>query len=174
MSGSPSTLSGDLITADPATDASTYRDAMSRLASGVAVITSSDTTGRPHGLTVSSLASHSIAPPTLLASIHLDSRTFAALATTGAFVAHLLAADQREVAEIFATPGSQRRFDAVGWRREAGLPLLDGTIATMRCELAACYPHGDHGIVLGTVHEVTVADGAPLVYVDRHYVAEGG
>lgn len=163
MTGAPTT-----VTRAP-TDV--YRDAMSRLAAGVAVITTVDADGQPHGLTVSSLASHSIDPPTVLVSIHLDSRTFAALAETGSFVAHLLTGTQRDIAEVFATPRSTHRFDAVRWHREDRLPVLDHALATLRCDVASCYPHGDHAVVLGTVRDITIDGGDPLIYVDRDYAS---
>ena len=62
-------------------DPAQFREAMGRTASGVTVVTSDGAAGRV-GVTVSSLCSLSMDPPSVLFCIHRDSRTLPAILAT--------------------------------------------------------------------------------------------
>ncbi len=149
-------------------DATAYRAAVSQHAAGVAIVTST-ADGRPVGMTVSSFASHSIAPPTVSCDLATSSRSLAAIRDHRRFVVHLLDERQEAVAVRFATPDLDR-FDAPDWRWERGLPVLDGTMARFEAELITDVEVGDHAVVLGAVVDVEVAAVArPLIHQDRRF-----
>lgn len=79
----------DRVVADPAE----LRRAMSRFATGVAVITTGDDAG-PQGMTVNSLTSVSLEPPLLLVCLNAATRTAAALLGSGRFAVNILGARQ--------------------------------------------------------------------------------
>src|ERR1700754_1098955 len=85
----------------PETLADDLRGAMRHLVGGVSVITS----GRGEeitGMTVTSVSSLSLDPPSLIVSINRASSTWPVLERYGAFGANFLTADQRDIAERFA------------------------------------------------------------------------
>ncbi|MFN3351840.1 flavin reductase family protein, partial [Pseudorhodoplanes sp.] len=78
-----------------------FRDTMRRTASGVAVLTTDGVGGRA-GVTVSTLCSLSMEPPSVIACVHRDSRALEIILRNGVFVANVLAEDQEHVAKAFA------------------------------------------------------------------------
>ena len=77
-----------------------FRSAMRHLAGGVSVITAGlakDITG----MTVTSVSSLSVDPPTLIVSINRESSSWPLLKRYGAFGVNILAADQLDIAEGF-------------------------------------------------------------------------
>src|SRR5690606_38117209 len=72
-----------------ATDAA-FRDALSRYASGVVIVTTRDRTGTPHGFTATSFCSVSLDPPLVLVCLARSARCHAAFAQTDAFAVSVL------------------------------------------------------------------------------------
>ena len=101
------------------------RTFMSGFPTGVVVVTGAGADGEPFGLTCSSLISVTLTPPTLLVSVHVRSRTLAAIRCRAAFGVNLLHARARPAAELFASRGSDR-FASARWtpRGRHGLPWL--------------------------------------------------
>ena len=90
----------DLMTEIPVSPAD-FRGAMRHLTGGVSVITA----GRGKditGMTVTSVTSLSVEPPTLLVSINRDASSFPLIRRHGAFGVNILNADQLDVAERFS------------------------------------------------------------------------
>lgn len=148
-----------------------YTALMGMFPTGVAVITSVDGAGRPHGITCSSLTSVTLSPPTLLVCIRSSSPTLDALMTAGGFAVNLLHTGASATATLFGTPVADR-FARVGWRPSAtGLPWLHAdALALAECRLGRAFPVGDHVVVLGEVLTATRYDGAPLLYGLRQFL----
>lgn len=148
------------------------RDMMSRFPSGVAVITTFDLHGAPRGMTCSSLCSATLAPPTLLVCLRVDSPTAAAVTTHGQFSVNLLHSHGRAAAELFAS-GFPHRFTLIRWERPRGgsgphLPDHAHTVAD--CEVVQTIPTGGHLIVLGhPTAIVQYSSTPPLLYGLRDY-----
>ncbi len=155
----------------PSSGQAGFHDFMSAFFTGVAVITSMDADGRPHGLTCTSLTSVSVQPPTLLVSLDASSGTLRAVRDAAGFVVHILDADGRPVAELFAS-GSRDRFDRTRWSPSprVGLPLLCGVArAVAECRVVDLIPVGDHVLVLGRPAGIDRSVAAPLLYGERGY-----
>ena len=154
-----------------------YRAFMSGFPSGVAVITTVDASGRPRGMTCTSLTSVTIQPPTLLICVDVRSGTLAALAHRGMFAVNLLHAEGRPAAVAFASTDNDR-FARVRWRLSAdfGLPwLVDAAGAVAQCAVTDMRTVGDHAVVFGEVRNIrSVDDRAPLLYGLRRYAAWAG
>jgi flavin reductase (DIM6/NTAB) family NADH-FMN oxidoreductase RutF len=152
-----------------------FRSAMRQLVGGVSVIT----VGRGDevtGMTVSSLSSLAVDPPSIIVSLNRNASSWPILQRERVFGANLLAADQLDVAERFAGKGGLRgaeRFSGAEWRRQiTGVPLLVGALATLDCEVEEIIERHSHAIVIGKVVHVDVApQSAALAYWHGSYVA---
>ena len=145
-----------------------FRNALSRFASGVTIVTvSSD--GELHGMTASAFASVSLDPPRILVSLDKTSRTRSMLAEIGSFAVNILSGGQESISRSFAVSGP-KPFDTLSHKLgENGAPLLDGAIAWMECSVVQIVDGGDHDIVIGDVTASVAADGDPLIYFNRTY-----
>jgi flavin reductase (DIM6/NTAB) family NADH-FMN oxidoreductase RutF len=149
-----------------------FRETMRRTASGVAILTSDGTAGRA-GVTVSTLCSLSMEPPSVIACVHRDNRALEILLGNGTFVANVLGEDQEHVAKTFAGLVPELRDDrfACGaWRELAtGAPALAGALANFDCRIASTHDYGTHRILIGEVVELAGGAGDPLLFVDRTF-----
>lgn len=152
-------------------DPASFRELMSAFPSGVAVVTTVDFDGSPHGLTCTSLCSVSAAPPMLLVCVHRASGSLDVLLRRGAFAVNLLHAQGRPAAEAFARSDVDR-FDAVSWETILGseLPRLTADAhATAECTVVRWIEAGSHAVVLGMVDTVRTDGRPPLMYGRRRY-----
>jgi flavin reductase (DIM6/NTAB) family NADH-FMN oxidoreductase RutF len=143
-----------------------FAGAMSSLASGVAVITTRRPDEEPCGLAATSVASYSVHPPSLMASIAHSSRCHAALAACERFGVHILRADEAAVARVFASTGDDK-FAQLDWRWDEGVPELSGALAYLRCRRAETFARYDHSILIGDIEHVRLEEGEPLLYANR-------
>ena len=101
-----------------------FREAMTHLASGVAVITARRADGDPCGIAATSLTSYSVHPPSLLVSVWHESRCHDALATSAHFGVHLLKSDELALAQRFADRELADKFDGLDWGWDDDVPEL--------------------------------------------------
>jgi len=144
---------------------------MADFPTGVAVVTTTDLSGRPHGFTCSALCSVSVMPPTLLVCTNLRGAFLAALLESGVFAVNLLAESAIPTAVRFSS-ASIERFADLRWAPgpATGMPLLrDDVCGAAECEVGGTIPVGDHMIVLGSVRAVHPQQDVPLVYGQRRY-----
>ena len=157
------------------TSAPDFRGAMRQLVGGVSVIT----VGRGNdisGMTVSSLSSLSVDPPSLIVGVNRNASSWPLLERERVFGVNILAASQLDIAERFAGKGGLKgaeRFAGAEWRRRAtGVPLLVGALASIDCEVEEIIERHSHGIVIGRVVHLDVApQAAALAYWQGAYVA---
>lgn len=153
-------------------DPARFRDAMSLTASGVTVVTTDGVAGRA-GLTVSTLCSLSLEPPSVLLSVHHESRTLPVILENGTFVANVLGVHQARFAEIFAgrVPELQNdRFAEGRWLAlDTGSPALEGAHCAFDCKVAEVFHFGSHRIVAGIVIAIETAPSQPLIHSDRRF-----
>lgn len=155
-----------------ATMANRFRDAMRRTASGVTVVATDGSHGRA-GVTVSTFCSLSMEPPSVMVSVHRDSRALPIILGNGVFMANALAQEQRRIAEAFAGLISEfrdDRFAAAHWfPMTTGAPALREALASFDCRVARTFEFGSHCIVIGEVADVVESINMPLVYADRSF-----
>ncbi len=126
------------------------------------------------GMTANAVASISIDPPLMMASLNRRSETHSAIIESHAYAVSVLAADQRALAECFAQPidaAKLRRFCDAPWHEaETGSPILDGAIAYFDCRLVERHAAGDHTIFLGEIVAAGYEEGGdPLLYFGSRY-----
>jgi flavin reductase ActVB len=154
------------------TRSSDFTDAMSVLANGVVMVTSW-VDGRPWGITVSSFASVSSEPPTVLVSLCSRTASAHALEQAGSFGVSILGRHHRAAARHGSKRGAskflERFVDRAGHGRS---PSIAGALAHLDCDVTERLEIADHTIFIGRVRDVrTAVDGEPLVYFRRAYRA---
>jgi flavin reductase (DIM6/NTAB) family NADH-FMN oxidoreductase RutF len=152
-----------------------FRGAMRHLVGGVSVIT----VGRGKditGMTVTSVSSLSVDPPTLIVSINRESSSWPPLKRHGFFGVNILTSDQIGIAERFTGKGGLKgaeRFGGAQWfTRASGVPLLQGALAAIDCEVEHIVERHSHAIVIGRVLDMQASSRtAALAYWQGQYVA---
>jgi flavin reductase (DIM6/NTAB) family NADH-FMN oxidoreductase RutF len=159
----------------PAVSADDFRGAMRHLTGGVSVITA----GRGDdisGMTVTSVSSLSVDPPSLIVSINRAASSYQLIKRHGVFGVNILTADQLDVAERFTGKGGLKgadRFAGAEWTtRASGVPLLVGALTAIDCEVEEVIERHSHAIVIGRVLDVVASQRtAALAYWHGEYVA---
>jgi flavin reductase (DIM6/NTAB) family NADH-FMN oxidoreductase RutF len=149
------------------------RDLMARFATGVSVVAAR------HGpllagMTANAIASISVDPPLMMASVARKAETHGAIVGSHAFAISILAEDQQALAECFARPTTATKligFCGAAWQEaETGSPVLEGALAFFDCRLTERYDGGDHTMFLG---EIVAAgfreDAEPLLWYASGY-----
>lgn len=146
------------------------RDAFGAFATGVTVVTALDATGRPVGFTANSFTSVSLDPPLLLICLGKSSSNFAIFSQTARFAVNILAADQTDISQRFATPCADR-FAGLDWQAgPGGAPLLPGVAAWFDCARHQVIDAGDHIVLLGRIDTFERAARDPLIYLQGRYL----
>lgn len=147
-----------------------FRSALGRFASGVTIVTTKTKEDKPIGITVSAFASVSLEPPLILVCIDKRASVHDILEEGHPFAVNILAEDQEILSRRFASKELDR-FAGIGYTEgEAGVPILNGALATIECRVAHPYSGGDHTIIVGEVERIDVSDGKPLAYFRGGYV----
>jgi flavin reductase (DIM6/NTAB) family NADH-FMN oxidoreductase RutF len=151
-----------------------FRQAAGRFASGVTVVTTRASEGA-YGVTVSSFASLSLNPLLVNVSINRSSPLLGYVRSAAAFAISVLAGDQQQVADYFASHGRTPEpagFAAVPTTaRQTGAPIIDGCLSWFDCTVEDLLPGGDHEILVGRVAAAGGRAGEPLVYWSGGYRA---
>ena len=142
---------------------------MSRFASGVTVVSTKDSAGKLHGITVSAFCSVSLEPPMVLICIEKSTVSHYAFEESGVFVVNILRDSQSDASERFAAPSTDKFEDVEFEPGIDGIPVLKDALANLECRLTFSYHGGDHSIFVGQVENVTVREGDPLVYFQHEY-----
>ena len=148
-----------------------FRQALSRFASGVSVVTTRGADGRPHGITVSSFCSVSLVPPQVLICIEKITASHPAFNECGAYVVNVLKRNQVDLSERFAAPALDKFGDIAFHPGIENIPVLDDALANIECRVTHALDGGDHTIFIGSVESVTYHDGEPLIYYQSDYRA---
>jgi flavin reductase (DIM6/NTAB) family NADH-FMN oxidoreductase RutF len=142
---------------------------MGQFATGVAVVTSRG----PSGLTTNAFSSLSLDPKLVLVCLDLDSRTLAAVREHRRLAVNVLSASQRDVAVKFAGKAAhEEKFQDVGWREEAGVPVLDDTVAWVAGQVLELVPGGDHVIAITSAEAFGAPGGDPLIFHNGAYMGQ--
>jgi len=152
-----------------------YRGVMGQFATGISVVTALEG-ARPHGITVNAFSSVSLEPA--LVMVALDRRRYITpiVRDAGRYAVNILGADQQALSDCFAhapvSPGRDAFCGAVWHAGSTGLPLIDGSIATLECTIVETFSAGDHDLFIGRVDSLEEHDEdvAPLLYYRRRYL----
>ena len=149
-----------------------FFEIMASFPSGVAIVTTTGTDGRPRGLTTTAVSSVSAHPPTILVCVDLNSRTLAALRARQTFVVNFVRQGCSQLCMLFASKEDDK-FDRVTWRpTQSGLPLLgENVLAWAECTTVHELEVGDHVILVARVDDGGVSEDetSPLMYYRRSW-----
>lgn len=160
----------------PACDESVdFRRAMRHLVGGVSILT----VGQGYditGMTITSVASLSVEPPSLIVSINRSASSWPLLKRDGFFGVSILNADQIDLAERFAGKGGVAgadRFVGAKWvTRVTGTPLLADALAAIDCAVEHIVERHSHAIVIARPLDIQLSQQtAALAYWQGQYVA---
>lgn len=158
-------------------DAAAYRRVMSRLATGVTVLTARH--GQGHEvMTANAVMSVSLEPVLLLASVGRGCRWADAARAAGSFAINVLSAEQEELSRWCAS--ARRHHDPAEIYRHphrkvwSGALVFDHALAAVECTLVSEHAVGDHDLLIGQVTDLHVNDaGSPLLFFRGAYAGLG-
>lgn len=148
-----------------AIDPARFRNVLGHFPTGVTVVTGMDG-DTPVGLTIGSFTSVSLDPPMVGFLPGTNSASWAAMAPSGRFCVNVLGSEQADVCWTFAKSGNEaERFTGLPWRAGVtGAPVIEGSLATIECEVESVTEMGDHFFVLGRVVNLDAGEGTPLLF----------
>ena len=153
-------------------DKQSYREAMSRLAAAVNIITTTGP-GGTRGFTASAVCSVTDSPPTLLVCLNRNSDSNQALKDNGILCVNTLAAGQEDLSPVFAGMTGQEgeeRFTVGEWSTLAtGAAVLEGAVASFDCRVIQTSEVGTHTVFFCAVEAVRSVAGQGLLYFARGY-----
>lgn len=151
-------------------DPELYRAVIGQFPTGVSVVTAVGPEG-PVGMTANAVCSLSLEPVLLIVCFDNSSRTLPLIRQATRFGINVLAADQEEISARFASKLPEReKFEPVPHAVRDGVPVIDGVVAWLACDLEAMHPGGDHTIGVGQVTHMEHGSARdPLVWFRGGY-----
>ncbi len=143
-----------------------FRRALGRFASGVTVITTVHE-GSTYGMTANAFISVSLDPPLVLVSVDNRSNMHKILPRSKRYGVSILSDKQEYFSKHFAGRRKEGIEIPFVWRNE--VPLLDGALAHLVCQVVDEHPAGDHTLYIGQVEYLAYEDGAPLLFYTGTY-----
>lgn len=149
----------------------TLRNALGQFGTGVAIITLADPQGSTLGLTVNSFSSVSLDPPLISWCLANDSDMMTRFADANRFCANILSAEQQELSNAMARPGTHELEPCHVETSASGDRRIVGALAYFDCRVHERIVAGDHIIYIGYVESVDCAEtqAAPLLYFRGGY-----
>jgi len=157
-----------------------FRRAVGQFATGVTVVTVEDTTSsgaaprsQVHGMTANSFASVSLEPLLVLICVEQQAKLLPLLQKRRRFGISVLSAEQQDLSRYFSrsekSPETEERLGIRYRWTENGIPLLEGTIAQIACQVVATHVAGDHTIFVAEVQSAEIQGGEPLLFCRGKY-----
>jgi flavin reductase (DIM6/NTAB) family NADH-FMN oxidoreductase RutF len=152
------------------TDTRALRNALGRFATGIAVVTAIDPDGHPIGLTVNSFSAVSLNPALVLWCLDNGSNNLEAFRHASHHAINILAEDQQDISNRFATWPADR-FAGLPWQHGlGGAPVFPNCCATFEVANETIHIAGDHTIFIGRVERFTeTAELAPILFHAGQY-----
>lgn len=147
-----------------------FRLAMRRYIYSVSIMSNRDSNNNPNAITVSSVTSISMEPPSILICINKSSKIHDSIVSGSKFCINLLTKDQHELSNICSDDQKHdQRFADQNWNID-NLPFLENAQANIFCKVDNLSSYHTHTIVIGLVEDANFADTiSTLTYVDGDY-----
>lgn len=131
-------------------DSNDYRRVLGHYPTGVCAVTAM-VADMPFGMIVGSFTSASLDPPLVAFFPDKRSTSWSRIGAAGRFCVNILAAHQHDICKALASK-SENKFDGIAYRRsQSGMPIIEGAVGWIDCDLHAVHEAGDHYMVLGQV-----------------------
>ena len=147
-----------------------FRLAMRRYIYSVSIMSNKDNADNPNAITVSSVTSISMNPPSLLICINKSSRIHDTIELGSKFCINLLNSNQQNLSNICSDEEMyDQRFKDKNWNLD-DIPFLQNAQANIFCKVDKLTSYHTHTIVVGLVEDANYADEiSTLTYVDGEY-----
>ena len=147
-----------------------FRLAMRRYIYSVSIMSNKDNAGNPNAITVSSVTSISMNPPSLLICINKSSRIHNSIELGSKFCINLLNNEQKDLSNVCSDEDMyDQRFKDKNWNLQ-NIPFLVNAQANIFCKVDKLTSYHTHSIVIGLVEDANYADEiSTLTYVDGEY-----
>ncbi|WP_209121065.1 flavin reductase family protein [Alkalihalobacillus sp. BA299] len=143
-----------------------FRNAMGKFATGVTIITT-EVDGEVHGMTANAFMSVSLQPKLVVISIDERAMMLEKVRKSKTYAVNILSSGQQDLSMIFAGQIKEKR--EVNFSTLNGLPVLDGALVQLSCEVVNEHTEGDHTLFIGKVTNLQLVDGEPLLYYSGKY-----
>jgi flavin reductase len=164
-----------VLVAEPEAIRFEFRDAMSRMAAAVNIVTTNGPGGLA-GFAATAVCSVTDSPPTLLVCLNRGASVHPAVTANGVLCVNVLSDGHQDLSRLFGgkTP-VEERFAAASWSELAtGSPVLDDALVSFDCRIIHRADGGTHDILMCEVDAIRRRDdGQGLVYFDRTYHSAG-
>jgi flavin reductase (DIM6/NTAB) family NADH-FMN oxidoreductase RutF len=150
-----------------------YRKALGHFATGITVVTVESAPGRVRGMTANSFTSVSLDPMLILICVDKRAKILPMVKNTKRFGVSVLKEGQEALSEYFAkgvqnAEAEERLSIHFRWT-PLGVPVLEGALLQLSCEVAAAHIAGDHTIFVASVADLEIHEGKPLLYFGGEY-----
>ena len=147
------------------------RNAFGQFGTGVVIITITSPQGNTLGLTVNSFSSVSLDPPLVSWCLANNSDMMARFAETERFCVNILSAEQEDLSNAMAQPGTHELAPSHIETSATGDKRIIGALAHLDCRIHERIMAGDHVIYMGYVEGADCAETpvAPLLYFRGAY-----
>ena len=147
-----------------------FRLAMRRYIYSVSIMSNKDNVDNPTAITVSSVTSISMDPPSLLICINKSSRIHDTIVLGSKFCINLLNSNQENLSNICSDEDMyDQRFKDKNWNLD-DIPFLQNAQANIFCKVDKLTSYHTHTIVVGLVEDANYADEiSTLTYVNGEY-----
>ncbi len=147
-----------------------FRLAMRRYIYSVSIMSNKDKANNPNAITVSSVTSISMDPPSLLICINKSSRIHDTIELGSKFCINLLNSNQENLSNICSDEDMyDQRFKDNNWNLD-NIPFLQNAQANIFCKVDKLTSYHTHTIVIGLVEDANYADEiSTLTYVNGKY-----
>ncbi len=157
-------------------DVEGYKKAVSRFATGVAVIATA-AGKRMAGMTANALFSLSISPPSVVLSMQKDAESTSLVMETRRAAVSFLSAEQQNISELFSRRNSTAEKFAPGNYHlgPGGQPVINGSISAIEVDVKEVVNAADHLLFVCNVTSVVhFDDRMPLLYWGGRYATAAG
>jgi len=145
------------------------RSLLGQFATGVTVITTCTADGRKVGMTANSFSSVSLEPALVLWSLALTAPSLSDFCGASHFAINVLSAEQHGLSRHFSRPSCDKFAGVPHTPGTAGVPLIEGVVATLVCRNVTQYEGGDHLIFIGEIEHYRSSGAEPLVFHAGQY-----
>ena len=157
----------------PPLTAHQFRKALGHFATGVTIVTVERAPGAVRGMTANSFTSVSLDPMLILICVEKRAAILPMLEKKKQFGVSVLKEGHEALSEYFAkgtqTAEAEQRLSIHYRWTPSGIPVLEGTLLQLSCEVVASHVTGDHTIFVGEVLEAEIHEGKPLLYFGGEY-----
>ena len=147
-----------------------FKIGMRKYIYSVSVISNTQSNGRKNAITVSSVTSISINPPSIIVCINKKSSIHESLILDSKFCINLVNEQQRDIAEICSDPNRiNERFKDIEWIGDKP-PIMMNALVNIICKVDKIVEYKTHSIVIGLVQKIKNSEHKnPLMYQEGVY-----